>query len=843
MNAPEPSLESLMAQHDWLRRLVHGLVRDSARADDVLQTAWLRLLRRPPRAAADEPAWRAWIARVVRTTDARQRRDEVARRRRDERSARGEWLPSTDEIAEREELRARLVAHVLALPEPYRSTLVLRFYDELSPRAIAREQGVNASTVRTRIARGLALLRERVEREEGRDWLASCLLALPLRRVRTLATQARVARWITAAGIGGVVMKKAALVVAAAVLATSAWVWMRSTAGGGERLTAAPPRDETPAVAGSEGKAPNAAPPAVELANVAQPPAVEPPAPREALAAAALPADVSLARVHGRVSDAHGAPLVAAPSPESSTTQTASEQASKERVTQLDFERLRQLDFVRMQEDRLERVSTNEAAAFQKERLLVALDMLAADQLRFAGASNVPAVIAFDERGFALRGNVDDASEYAIDGLHPGRWTIVVTHRGKATERREIELAVDERDRRVDFVLRDAREVTVILRTPDGRPLEQAIAADAELSLRVDLVPVALRRGSLARLLPVRSSPAYGAGRFTRGEKREDVAGAIGVLRIEDGGAVDVGLALNQTLIARQPLPDDATTVEFVVGLDELRQQFPDVRVRVVDARTRAPIAGAEVVIEGCVEEVQEDQALVEMSHAHPRAHGGQRTDSSGYTRHAFVPAGARMLHVEAAGYARFAQRVTIEPGELQELEAVAMSRSTRIRGRIVGSDGQPAQVSFVLLPVDRFEATHTFAASAPWNTDERGTFDVQEQRRERYMLRVTSGDDVLAPVILDASAGDVDALELHLTPAVDVELGFASEPAQDAELRVLTAAGLPVLERDLVGRDPSPVRLATGSYVAEVRERGRCTARARFSVRDTPMRVTLGTP
>ena len=50
----------------------------------------------------------------------------------------------------RTELAERLGRMGLALPEPYRSTIVLRFFKALPPRRVAERQGVPVETVRTR---------------------------------------------------------------------------------------------------------------------------------------------------------------------------------------------------------------------------------------------------------------------------------------------------------------------------------------------------------------------------------------------------------------------------------------------------------------------------------------------------------------------------------------------------------------------------------------------------------------------------------------------------------------------------------------------------------------------
>jgi len=67
---------------------------------------------------------------------------------------------------------------VFALDEPFRTVVLLRFFDDLAPRAIARQLGVPLATVHSRLQRGLARLRERLDRRPGcerRAWVAMLL--------------------------------------------------------------------------------------------------------------------------------------------------------------------------------------------------------------------------------------------------------------------------------------------------------------------------------------------------------------------------------------------------------------------------------------------------------------------------------------------------------------------------------------------------------------------------------------------------------------------------------------------------------------------------------------------
>ncbi|MBL4771088.1 MAG: carboxypeptidase regulatory-like domain-containing protein, partial [Planctomycetes bacterium] len=89
-----------------------------------------------------------------------------------------EALASTQELVERADLHNALVHAVSELNEPYRTVLLQRFLEELPPRAIAKRLGVPVNTVNTQLSRGLADLRERLNRRPGgRDsWMPGLAL-------------------------------------------------------------------------------------------------------------------------------------------------------------------------------------------------------------------------------------------------------------------------------------------------------------------------------------------------------------------------------------------------------------------------------------------------------------------------------------------------------------------------------------------------------------------------------------------------------------------------------------------------------------------------------------------
>jgi RNA polymerase sigma factor (sigma-70 family) len=172
-----PSVARELAAHSQaLRSLARDLV-GSADADDLVQDTAVRALRSPP---PSPTGLFAWFATVMRNLAANRARGEQRRRRREGANAADLEVPcASSEVAHRDSVRAMTDA-LWRLPEPYQSTLVQRYFQGLSPAAIAARAAVPLPTVKSRLQRGLDLLRAALAARDGRDWRASLVPAFGL---------------------------------------------------------------------------------------------------------------------------------------------------------------------------------------------------------------------------------------------------------------------------------------------------------------------------------------------------------------------------------------------------------------------------------------------------------------------------------------------------------------------------------------------------------------------------------------------------------------------------------------------------------------------------------------
>src|SRR6187399_1252987 len=128
--ASSVTVESLLTHADWVRALARRLVADPGSADDLEQEVWRTALESPPRDASNP---RGWLASVARNAARSLGRANARRTARERGGAQAEALPPTSELVAEAELARELAGEVLALDEPYRTVLLLRFWRALSP--------------------------------------------------------------------------------------------------------------------------------------------------------------------------------------------------------------------------------------------------------------------------------------------------------------------------------------------------------------------------------------------------------------------------------------------------------------------------------------------------------------------------------------------------------------------------------------------------------------------------------------------------------------------------------------------------------------------------------------
>lgn len=165
MTPPTSVADSLLVHATFVQRLARSLAGPDG--DDLAQETFAAALRGRADGVGNPRGLLVTIARNL----WRNRRRDDARRAARERDAGSDAVadaaPSVDVIVQREEVRQRVVAAVLALPERLRAVVLLRFFEGLDAAAIGRRLSLPPSTVRSQLQQALERLRRQLDAEHG----------------------------------------------------------------------------------------------------------------------------------------------------------------------------------------------------------------------------------------------------------------------------------------------------------------------------------------------------------------------------------------------------------------------------------------------------------------------------------------------------------------------------------------------------------------------------------------------------------------------------------------------------------------------------------------------------
>lgn len=222
MEANSLDTEQRLRDSRWISRLALSMVGNRESAAELAQEAWMVARARQGSGGKLTSAWMGGVLRNLR----RKRRRESARREHRERNrVLARMAPSTDELVMRAEAQQELTSAVLALPEPLKTTVLLRYFEDLSSEEVAKHMQVKADTVRGRTRRALEQLRTALgeDHDSRSSWRLGLLLPLPESLPNSLANSLGPQGPAIAAGMTMKFSTKVALGVLVVALGWGGW--------------------------------------------------------------------------------------------------------------------------------------------------------------------------------------------------------------------------------------------------------------------------------------------------------------------------------------------------------------------------------------------------------------------------------------------------------------------------------------------------------------------------------------------------------------------------------------------------------------------------------------------
>lgn len=219
--------DAILEHSNFVRSLARSLVFDENTVDDITQKTLLTLIKKPPK--GDHFPY-GWLKTVVQNVDRMEKRTSIRRQKREEEVALPIAVRSTEEIVERQAVCQAVVDAVVNLEEPFLSIIVMRFYDDMSPRKIAKEMDVPVQKVKAWLQRGQEQLRQALDHKfhgNRKSWL---LGLVPVAAGASLTTAAAGATASTASPLllSGKALFSAKTAVLAGVLLVAAFLTLQS---------------------------------------------------------------------------------------------------------------------------------------------------------------------------------------------------------------------------------------------------------------------------------------------------------------------------------------------------------------------------------------------------------------------------------------------------------------------------------------------------------------------------------------------------------------------------------------------------------------------------------------
>lgn len=399
---------------------------------------------------------------------------------------------------------------------------------------------------------------------------------------------------------------------------------------------------------------------------------------------------------------------------------------------------------------------------------------------------------------------------YAFAGLQPGSHRLQAKLPDQLPIDREVQ--VEAPRTRLDLRLDPVWLLTVHAVTPDGQPLMEAVRKQAASSFFRMLTAHALSEPLAGDLPPCDMSQvtlglgtSRGADPFGRGAQLPKQA--VGVLALPPDAPVHIALLLRQSLIAQQAVAAGQAEVTFTLPVEAIVGKLATVRLRCVDGAGQA-VAGARVGLSD-----------------RQTGGGGRPTAEDGRVTLSNLIPGRLGLDIGHKDFCAPRVQIDVAPGVDLDLGDIVLQPRVMVTLSSEGL-GKDAHLRWWLLdPLPNA----SWQNGEGWITSHQGTDRTLSVFPGRYAFLVRNRDG--------ASITEVD---LHSAPAAP--LRFAVGPAAPltlrnevgagfAHVRVTTANGVPVHDRDWTGTWTNVVQLPPGAYTVEITDITNRTTRRTLQV------------
>jgi len=408
---------------------------------------------------------------------------------------------------------------------------------------------------------------------------------------------------------------------------------------------------------------------------------------------------------------------------------------------------------------------------------------------------------------------------FALAGLRPGTWLV----RADAEEYREIEGLVEigrAPYRRLDLRLIPSFRIPVRIVTPEGKPLADRVT---DWRQRRGLTVIGTREapGKSLPMVATASVAGFGMGRYhgitfaTDRTLVEVAPGFDGVFVSDEPPPLFLSFAYKHVILDTVPVVEGMEEAVLTASKDAIETSNATVRVRVVDARTGAPIPEATVSIDDAQTGPQ-----------------GTKVDETGSVTLESVAPGLMKLMISVSDpirqvsmqYTFYTEFVRVASGADLDLGAIPLDRDTSVEVRVADPDGNPIPCGVWTRNLDRMPMPQPLNPNVRIQTREDGSVElgglvpgttaVYADLGSAFATGFESSERwVGLPALIRPGEAREGPVTIEVRPATDVYVEYVVDPDSICFTVIRDERGIPVAGDRVDSHFPQRLHFLPGSY------------------------------
>lgn len=368
-----------------------------------------------------------------------------------------------------------------------------------------------------------------------------------------------------------------------------------------------------------------------------------------------------------------------------------------------------------------------------------------------------------------------EGGHYAVAGLPSGTLRLRLRAEGHSELEQLLEVSAGTAELERDLVLERTWILALKLVTPEGRPLHAALAergwarSDELAAVATTWEPSGDLPSSAARELSYgvpRWVSAQGPSAF--GAKPQVSRDHAGHFELAELRPLFVSVLLRTALLVTSRVEPGQAELVLTIPVERVEERLATLRLRVLDARTRTPLASAEVGL-----------------HLRGTFGSGTQVDAEGRVELARRAPGLWRLSISAEGYASAVSDVELPPGQVLDLGDQLLTAPVDVRVRCTEVSGDAKALSVSARSLD--DPGHPQIAPHTLRLQRDGELFTARLPEGRFLLRATGAGT--ASLAVDTRTLDAEPIVLPLGPEGLLRPRLA-KPDELLHLTVLDASG-----------------------------------------------------